>query len=142
MRGLVKTNSLILWVENLLRMYRCKNPFTQTCPCNGYPLKPQFYTKKLGFAGVYLFFLFLLQNIDCGYLLEPPHQRGGSRRGGSNVHPQSMFLRKKKKNIKIFLPKIFIFYNFKNLCILHGQVFVMHKVHSRRPQHTTCACMR
>ena len=29
--------------------------------------------------------LFLLQNIDCGYSLEPP------RRGGSNVYPQSMF---------------------------------------------------
>ena len=27
---------------------------------------------KLGFAGVYLIFLFLLQNIDCGYTLEPP----------------------------------------------------------------------
>ena len=31
------------------------------------------------------------------------------------------------KNIKIFLLKIFIFYNLKNLCILHGQVFVMSK---------------
>ena len=40
---------------------------------------------KLGYAGVYLFFLFLLQNIDCGYLLEQPHQ------GGFNVYPQSMF---------------------------------------------------
>ena len=40
---------------------------------------------KLGYGGVYLFFLFLLQNIDCGYSLEPP------RRGGSNVYPQSMF---------------------------------------------------
>ena len=27
---------------------------------------------KRGFATVYLFFLFLIQNIDCGYLLEPP----------------------------------------------------------------------
>ena len=26
----------------------------------------------VGFAGVYLFFLFWLQNIDCGYSLEPP----------------------------------------------------------------------
>ena len=51
----------------------------KTCPCNIYPLKPHFYIVKLGFAGVYLFFLFLLQNIDCGYSLEPP------RRGGSNV---------------------------------------------------------
>ena len=57
----------------------------KTCPCNVYPLKPHFYTVKLGYAGVYLFFLFLLQNIDCGYSLEPP------RRGGSNVYPQSMF---------------------------------------------------
>ena len=44
-----------------------------------------FYIAKLGYAGVYLFFLFLLQNIDCGYSLEPP------RRGGSNMYPQSMF---------------------------------------------------
>ena len=41
------------------------------------PLIPHFFIVKLGFAGVYLFFLFLLQNIDCGYSLEPP-QRGGS----------------------------------------------------------------
>ena len=57
----------------------------KTCPCSEYPLKPHFYIVKLGFAGVYLFFLFLLQNIDCGYTLEPPH------RGGSNKYPQSMF---------------------------------------------------
>ena len=52
-------------------------------------IPPQtFYIEKLGYAGVYLhvvFFLFLLQNIDCGYWLEPPQQ------GGSNVYPQSMF---------------------------------------------------
>ena len=60
---------------------------TNTCPCNVYPLEPHFYIAKLGYAGVhvFLFFLFLLQNIDCGYSLEPP------RRGGSNVCPQSMF---------------------------------------------------
>ena len=62
-----------------------KSHITKTCPCNEYPLEPQFYIVKLGFAGVYLFFLSLLQNIDCGYSLEPP------RRGGSNVYPQSMF---------------------------------------------------
>ena len=49
------------------------------------PLKPHFYIAKLGNAGVYIFFLFLLQNIDCGYSLEP------HRQGGSNVYPQSMF---------------------------------------------------
>ena len=57
----------------------------KTCPCNVYPLEPHFYVAKLGYAGVYLFFLFLLQNIDCGYSLELPRQ------GGSNVYPQSMF---------------------------------------------------
>ena len=57
----------------------------KTCPCNEYPLKPHFYIAKLGYAGVYLIFLFLIQNIHCGYSLEPP------RRGGSNMYPQSMF---------------------------------------------------
>ena len=33
------------------------------------------------------------QNIDCGYLLEPPC------RGGSNEYPQSMFLSRNKKKI-------------------------------------------
>ena len=36
-------------------------------------LESNFYIEKLGFAGVYLSFLFWLQNIDCGYSLEPPH---------------------------------------------------------------------
>ena len=84
------------------------------------PLNPTF-TYRNGFAGVYLFFLFWLQNIDCGYSLEPP------RRGSSNVYPQRVptiyVLSKNKKNVEIFLLKIFIFYNFKNLCILHGCVF-------------------
>ena len=39
----------------------------KTCPCNEYLLIPHFYTAKLGYAGVYLFSLFLLQNMDCGY---------------------------------------------------------------------------
>ena len=41
-----------------------------TCPCNVYPLTLHFYIVKLGFTG-YTFFLILLQNIDCGYSLEP-----------------------------------------------------------------------
>ena len=49
------------------------------------PLKPHFYTVKLGFTGVYIIFHISAQNIDCGYSLEPP------RRGGSNEYPQSMF---------------------------------------------------
>ena len=42
-----------------------------------------FYIAKMGYVGLYLFFLFLLQNIDCG-----------SRRGGSNVVRHSMFFSK------------------------------------------------
>ena len=38
------------------------------------PLKPHFYIVKLGFTGVYIIFLFLLKNIDCGYSLEPPDE--------------------------------------------------------------------
>ena len=53
---------------------------------------------KLGYAGVYLFFLFLLQNIDCGYSLEPP------RRGIPTIY----VLSKNKKNINIFLVKFSI----------------------------------
>ena len=36
--------------------------------------------------GYTYFSYFLLQNIDCGYSLEP------SQRGDSNVYPQSMFI--------------------------------------------------
>ena len=44
------------------------------------PLNPTY----MRFAGVYLIF-FLIQNIHCGYSLEPPQQ------GDSNVYPQFMF---------------------------------------------------
>ena len=71
--------------QELMQSEPMSHPIRKTCPCNVYPLEPHFYIEKLGYAGVYLFFLFLLQNIDCGYSLEPP------RRGGSNVYPQSMF---------------------------------------------------
>ena len=40
-------------------------------------------------------FLIFAQNIDCGYMLEPP------RPGGSNEYPQSMFW---SKNTKIGIP--------------------------------------
>ena len=68
---------------------------------------------KMGYAGLYLFFL-----LDCGFSLELP------RRGGSNVYPQYV-LSKNKKHIKDFLMKFSFFTVEKNLCILHGQVFIM-----------------
>ena len=58
---------------------------TKTCLYKFHPLQPHFYIVKLGFTGVYIIFLILLNNMDCRYSLEPP------RRGGSNEYPQSMF---------------------------------------------------
>ena len=75
--------------------------------CNLYPLIPHFYNSKLGYAGVYLFFLFLLQNLDCGYSIEPP------QRGSSSVY----VLSKNKKNIKNLQLKMFDFYNLRKICI-------------------------
>ena len=53
------------------RMYRYGSflAIRKTCPSNVYSCKPHFYIEKLGFAGVYLIFLFLIQNIHCGYSL-------------------------------------------------------------------------
>ena len=53
---------------NLCKMIRI------TCLCDVNPILPHFYIVKLGFTGVYLFFLILIQNIDCGYLFELPRQ--------------------------------------------------------------------
>ena len=53
---------------------------------------------KMGYAVVYLLFLFLIQNINCEYSLEPP---------------QSV-LSKNKKNIKIFPMNFSIFAPEKN----------------------------
>ena len=36
----------------------------KTCPCIVYPLEPHFCIEKLGYVGIYLFFLCLLQNKD------------------------------------------------------------------------------
>ena len=57
----------------------------RTCLYSFDPLKPHFYTVKLGFMGVNIIFLVSTQTHSCGYSLEPP------RRGGSNEYPQSMF---------------------------------------------------
>ena len=73
---------------------------TKTYLYNFDPLKPHFYIVKLGFTGVYIIFLFLLKNIDCGYSLEPP------RRGGSNEYPQSMFWAEIWKISEFFMRKL------------------------------------
>ena len=58
---------------------------SKTCLYNLDTFKPHFYIEKMSLQGYTLFFLFLLNNIECGYSLEPP------RRDGSNEYPQSMF---------------------------------------------------
>ena len=80
-----------------------------------YPRNPNFYIEKLGFAWVYIIFLFLMQNIHCGYSLEL------SRRTVSTNY----VLSKNKKNIKTFLMKFSFFTADKNFCTLHGQVYEM-----------------
>ena len=56
--------------------------------------------------------LFLPQNIDCVPKICVLSKNKKNRK-------------KKKKKKKKKLLKIFIIYNFKNLCILHGHVFIM-----------------
>ena len=74
-----------------------------------------------GLQGYTLFFLFLLENIDCGYSLEPP------RRGGSNEYPQSIFEQKYIKKYQSFLSENFQFLVVKVSIYLHRRVFVMSK---------------
>ena len=47
---------------------------TKTYLYNFDPLKPHFYIVKLVFTVVYIIFLFLHKDIDCGYSLEPPRE--------------------------------------------------------------------
>ena len=73
------------------------------------------YSKTRVYRGIPI--LFLIQNMHCGYSLEP------SRRGGSNVYPHSYVM---SMNIKIFFLMEYSIVTYENnLCILHGQVFVM-----------------
>ena len=80
-----------LYVETIIK---------ETCMCDKYPFEPYFYIEKLGYTGVYLFFLFL-----------------------TSTH-RLCFGAKIRKNGIHFLLKIFIVLQ-SNLCILHVHVFVM-----------------
>ena len=80
------------------RLEREPNPSVEFSVLSHYENMPMQYTEifkvvkmKIFSGNFLLFFLFLLQNIDCGYSLEPP------RRGGSNEYPQSMFWSKNMK---------------------------------------------
>ena len=80
---------------------------------------PLLYSKTGVSRGIHYFFLSFVQNIDCGYSLEPP------RGGGYNEYQQSMFLSRNRKNIRIFYPTIFIFFVVKFSVYLNRYVFVM-----------------
>ena len=90
---------------------------TKTCLYNIDPLKPHFYTVKLGFTGVYIIFHISAQNIDCGYSLEPPRQ------GGSNKY--SLCFEQKYENYQTFLSENFQFLEVKLCIYLYRRVFVM-----------------
>ena len=75
------------------------------------PPKPHFYIEKLGFAGVHLMFLFLIQNIYVHYGYKT-YIMGTA----SNVPTMYVFI-KNIKSIKIFLVKFSIFTAEKNLYI-------------------------
>ena len=69
---------------------------TKTCPCNIQKIVGCKNNKKKNTGKNFdVFLIFFSQNIECGYMLEPP------RRGGSNECPQStcMFWIKNKKNM-------------------------------------------
>ena len=96
---------------------------SKTCPCKVYPLKPHFYIeKKNGVCRVLPIFL----------ISAPKHRLWVLVRTTSAPRVPTIYvLSKNKKNIIQFLLKILIFYKFKNLCILHGHVFVMSSCYLR-----------
>ena len=59
--GKQRTTKYIIQFTN--RMTNKMTGIRKMRPCNVYPLIPHFYIEKQGFAGVYLIFLFLVQNI-------------------------------------------------------------------------------
>ena len=111
-------------------------PITKTCLYNFDPLKPHFYIVKLGFTGVYIFFLFLLKKIDCGYSLEPP------RRGGSNEYPQSMFWAEIWKISDFFLSENVQFLEVNFSVYLNRRVFVMGQLAFQVTLYRTFICPR
>ena len=83
------------------------------------PHTPLLYSKTGVYRG-YLFFLFFVPKIDCGYSLEPP------QRGSSNVYPQSIFEQTYQRG-GLTLYEIYIgfcprtnFYNIMHIaCLVH-----------------------
>ena len=103
---------------------------TKTCLYNFDPLKPHFYIVKLGFTGVYIIFLISVQNIDCGYSLEPLFEhrlwvlvRTASEAVLTSTH--NLCFEQKYKKCQSFLSEIFQFLEMKYYIYLNRHVFVM-----------------
>ena len=112
-----RLRSHIIWSQYFTYQYYIY--ITKTHLYNIDPLKPHFYIVKLGFTGVYIIFLSSAQNIDYGYLLEPPC------RGGSNEYPQSMFWAEIWKISEFFIWEFSFFLVVKFSVYLNRHVFVM-----------------
>ena len=89
----------------------CCLHITKTCLCNFEPLKPHFYIVKLWFTGVYIIFLISAQKDRLWVLV--------------NEYPQSIFLSRNVKNIRVFLPENFQVLEVKFSLCLNRRIFVM-----------------
>ena len=56
----------LIFFINVYGIIHLHKIITKTSPCNEDPLTPHFYIVKLGFTGVYIFFLFLLKTLIVG----------------------------------------------------------------------------
>ena len=64
-KGTVRLSTFASWPGAMINSQWLER-ITKTCLYNFDPIKPHFYTVKLGFTGVYIIFLISAQNIDCG----------------------------------------------------------------------------
>ena len=92
---------------------------TKTYLYNFDPLKPHFHIVKLGFTGVYIIFVISAQKHRLWVLVRTASMRRFSRVPTIYVSSRNM------KNIRIFYPKIAIFFVVKFLVYLNRRVFVM-----------------
>ena len=107
--------SVSLFLYLLQTVFAQLQGITKTYPYNFDPLKPHFYIAKLGYTGVYIIFLISAQKHGLCVLV----------RTASNKYPQSMFLSRNKKNIRIFSSENFQFLEVKFSIYLNRRVFVM-----------------
>ena len=92
------------------------------------PLKPHFYIVKLGFTGVYIIFLVLLKNIDCGYSLDRLVEM-------VLTSTYNLCFEQKYEKYQIFLTESFHFLVVKFSVYVNRHVFVMRSNFSSFPQH-------